>query len=454
MPRLPSIFENEDFIKELSGLFNKTAQAAPAQQQWWDAANQDASTSNAQLALDMVNNFPSDRLTAGSSVSLAGSVKPENQPGVSDLYSLDAFIRYLGAESTGGDAGPIPGAGTPKNNFQYNVQGGGQLPLVVPGGGQEQKIPAGYVLYNSQVGPFLVHKEGLIDVLKTMANSAAATDNLYLKELIHKLIDEVTSLKELDIKPDTFKENKAKLDPSAQTPAAPAVPGAAQPAPGQVGSPSMNAVQISDKSQGQGVAQGPGQQATGDASLSDIGIPSLYNWLPFWGNGRVNFTDIDYFVSLFNKAALEHAAQIGLDFRLINNIAPFEQEIRNLESQFDAATANAPLLRSSRGIQYAIDSSPIEAVHDFKGQFGTPGSVQQSYSLQNQISVAQIMQRTVQITRYLLQMLLSTAFATRIPDFKEMIQQQIDEANKLQLDLGQAVQLIENQVQAIKPAGR
>ena len=198
----------------------------------------------------------------------------------------------------------------------------------------------------------------------------------------------------------------------------------------------------------------PGKD-TGDAALAGFGIPSLYNWFPFWGNGRVNFTDIDYFITIFNKSVQEHAAQMGLDFRLAAGLAPLEQEIRNLETVFNAATARAPILQSERGIQYSINEGAIQAVKDFKEQFGldtTPGG---GHTLADEIRVARVMQRAVQVTRYVLQMLqtpdLLAAFSRVVPEFNEMVQIQLDEANRLERDLGQAAELISRQQQAIRP---
>lgn len=433
MPRLPSIFEDENFIRELQGIFNKTAQAAPA-----PAPAPAPAAGDVQLALDMVNSYsglPTGQISPGSSVSIPGGVKDENKPGVSDLYSLDAFINYLR-----------------KNNFQYGGGAGSSgLTLVTPGkigpNDVNMRPGSGFVQYTSKnpPGDFIVNKDGLVQVLKEIAAQAGKSGDLYLQELANRLIDDALNSGELQVEKNSFDAEKQQIDPRAAPAAAPAAPAApgATPTAGKPGAPAgaPGAVPVSDKT----------TETAVDSQIATMtGANSLDDWLPFYpGQGIADFNDMKFFAEGLAKLVNGNPAIASQLRRFVNAIRANINSIENAEQQFKA---NAPPdMKYSERIVLSDITDPMAALRDFKEQFPAPSQpglalTQPGYTLSSQVAVAQSAAVSVSYTLQLLLALTNTQLYD-LPDFKDALDAQVVEGQKLNRGLLQLASMIQGQAE-------
>jgi hypothetical protein len=227
--RLPTIFDDA-FVNEL---LKKEAQAI----------DQSTLLTNYQLANKMLN-----RLSAQATSAV------KKQPRQTDLDTLEHFINYLRA-----------------NGFTHTESGNQVIANyndVGPVRSEEEMIDAGYLPYPSKDPKYFIHTNGLLEVLKQFERQAKSSNNLYLQELVDKLINDV-EFQNLGMRPGAVRSELAKEEQKQVSPGK--TPGVSEPG---VVSPT-------------GTAQAPSQQVPGqmapktiEETMKDTNV-SPVNLLPY-----------------------------------------------------------------------------------------------------------------------------------------------------------------------------
>jgi hypothetical protein len=172
-----SIFNDKNFLSEIEKIFVKKAQDTNI-------------TNNLDLAARLINSLSNQDLTSPVRPVSQGE---DSQPSQADLVSLDSFINYLKKLQFGNMPGSPNG-----------------LTIVAP---LDTNTPAeGYTKYKN----LQVNKDGLIAALQYFFSIANKSGNLYLKELIGKLIDDAKMSKELNLPAEALNtKQEEKVDPNA-----------------------------------------------------------------------------------------------------------------------------------------------------------------------------------------------------------------------------------------------